>query len=625
MDRSIQRTGLLNWIILLTAAVVSLAVARYADSAAGEAAGILLGFGFLAAMMSYFQMRLEERERLEKLDYEELSKASGSKSIFTAPEADVFPAKRSREQFERFFIPVFTVLLFSLQMFAAYRLWTGLAEATAPQPGRMAVAMALFGLNALILFLLGKYCASVARLQNQRLLRPGAGYLLLGAYVSFAVTAVLAGAQAGFPQLDVYLAGALSILIGLIAVETVLNLTLEIYRPRVKGRPGRLLYESRVVGVLGEPEALVSTAAHALDYQFGFKVSETWFYKFLQRAFGWLILLQAGVLLLSTTIVFIDPGEQGLLERFGRPLPNRPILEPGLHLKLPWPMDKLQRFPTRQLQTFNIGFVPHEDEGHERSVLWTVSHYEQEFNMLVASRDVEAAARSEDPNITPAPPVNMLVVSIPVQYQIRDVRAWAYHHVNASELLERLATREVVRYLVSVDLHDIMSTARLEAAQDLRKHIQSRADELALGVDIVFVGLQDIHPPVAVADAYEAVPSAQQEIEAQILRAEGYHARTVPEAEAEAVRLVREAEIYQINKMAGAAAQAARFTNQMTAFAAAPRVYPERMRLQTIARATAGLPKTVLGVTNSHEVFQFNFEEVLIPGLLDIEVPPPRR
>jgi modulator of FtsH protease HflK len=276
------------------------------------------------------------------------------------------------------------------------------------------------------------------------------------------------------------------------------------------------------------------------------------------------------------------------------------------------------------LQTFNIGFVPHEDDGHERSVLWTVSHYEQEFNMLVASRDVEPA-QSDDPNVTPAPPVNMLVVSIPVQYQIRDVRAWAYSHVNAGELLESLATREVVRYLVSVDLHDIMSTARLQAAEELRERIQRRADDLNLGVNVVFVGLQDIHPPVAVASAYEAVPSAQQEIEAQILKAEGYRARTIPEARAEAQRIVTDAQIYQINKLADAAAQAARFTNQVAAFAAAPRVYPERIRLETIARATQGLPKTVLGTTNSHEVFQFNLEEVLIPSLLDIEMPPPRR
>src|SRR6185503_7680178 len=132
-------------------------------------------------------------------------------------------------------------------------------------------------------------------------------------------------------------ARALCVLLALNALETMVNLVLEIYRPRVKGQQARLLYESRLVGLLSQPEGLITTAAQALDYQFGFKVSDTWFYKFLERALGWLILLQVVVLLLSTSIIFIEPGEQGILERFGKPVDSRHVLQPGAHLKLPWP------------------------------------------------------------------------------------------------------------------------------------------------------------------------------------------------------------------------------------------------------------------------------------------------
>src|SRR6202162_1206257 len=118
------------------------------------------------------------------------------------------------------------------------------------------------------------------------------------------------------------------------------------YRPRVKGKIERPLYESRLVGLLGQPEGLITTAAQALDYQFGFKVSETWFYRFFRRALGVLVLLQLGALLLSTCVVFIEAGEQGLLERFGRPVTDRTLLEPGAHLKCPWPIDKVYRFRT---------------------------------------------------------------------------------------------------------------------------------------------------------------------------------------------------------------------------------------------------------------------------------------
>ena len=169
-----------------------------------------------------------------------------------------------------------------------------------------------------------------------------------------------------------------------------LTLLLEIYRPRLKGRAARLLYESRVVGLISHPESLFSTAAHALDYQFGFKVSETWFYQFVRRSFVWLVLAQLGILLASTSLVYVQPGEQALLERFGRPLPGRDILETGFHFKLPWPFEAAHRFRTQEIQTFDIGFEHEEEEGegHEdAAVLWTVSHYKEEFHLLVASRD----------------------------------------------------------------------------------------------------------------------------------------------------------------------------------------------------------------------------------------------
>ena len=43
-----------------------------------------------------------------------------------------------------------------------------------------------------------------------------------------------------------------------------------------------------------------------MDYQFGFKVSETWFFQLLQKNLPLLALAQLAVLFLSTTVVFVD-------------------------------------------------------------------------------------------------------------------------------------------------------------------------------------------------------------------------------------------------------------------------------------------------------------------------------
>ena len=622
MDRNIQKIGLINWVLLLLAVAVSVLLAQATHSIAAWTGATMLGVALVVSLVSYFQMRLENRERTERFEFDELNRSKSSAALFATPEADTFPARRSREQFERYFVPGFTVILLFLQIAIVFVEWRFFEQATGPVAATYAaVAVSVFGLLWLILFLLGKYSAGLTRLEGHRLLRPAASYLMLSCYVCLALAVGIGLSVWGaMPQADRYMARALAVVAGLIALESLVGLVLEVYRPRVKGKQGRLLYDSRLVGMLGEAEGIFSTAAHALDYQFGFKVSETWFYRFFEKALAWIIVAQLLVLILSTCIVFIEPGEQALLERFGRQLSGRAVLNPGPHLKFPWPIEQVRRFTTSGLQSFNIGFVHDEKRQNESTVLWNVSHYKEEFNLLVASRD-QAGSVAAPAQADAAVPVNLLTVSIPVQYEVNDVRAWAYNYADAGELLEKLATREVVRYLVGVDINEIMNTGRTSAAQKLRDRIQERADELKLGVKVLFVGLQDIHPPVKVADAYQAVIGAQQQIQTNILAAEGYKLKTVPLAEAEAKRRIRQAEAYKMTRVAAANARAGQFTNQLTAFNASPQVYPERIYLQSFARATANARKYVVAPTNTHDVIQLNLEDKLRLDLENMKIP----
>src|SRR6266571_3139652 len=397
MERNIQRNGLINLLALLVVGVGGFGAARFAGSLAGLVAVLFIGLGVLVAAVSWFQMRLEASERLEKLELDELLKTHSSSAMFEAREAEVFPAQRSREQFEKFFVPAFTALLCLVQAGGAFFLWRWLSQPTTRVEIREPmVAISLFGLFALVLFLLGKFSAAMARLERHRLLRPGASYLLLV----------------------------------LIAVETLINLILEMYRPRVKGKIERPLYDSRLVGLLGQPEGLITTAAQALDYQFGFKVSETWFYRFFERALGVLLLAQVGALLLSTSVVFIDAGEQGVLERFGHPVAGRTLLGPGAHLKWPWPIDKVYRFQTEQIQSFDVGFTHDPAREKDPVVLWTIPHTKEE-NFLVANRERGSLETTNKLTGKRTPPVSLLTVSIPVQFQITNVMDWAYKNEDA--------------------------------------------------------------------------------------------------------------------------------------------------------------------------------------------------
>jgi modulator of FtsH protease HflK len=616
MERSTRKNGLINLVVLLLVSVAGFAVARVANSLAGQVSTIFLGIGTLVAAVSWFQMRLEENERLEKLEFDELTRSKGASTLFETKDTEGFPAQRSREQFERFFVPIFTGVLLVIEALGAFLLLrgfsqnpilTGLKEPT--------VALALFALFALLLFLFGKFSATIARLENNRLLRPGASWVLLGAYLCFIVALGAVGVEAGYPNTDFYVAAVLSGLLGLIAVETVINLILEIYRPRVKGKVARPLYESRLVGLLGQPEGLITTAAQALDYQFGFKVSETWFYRFFEKALAWIILLQVAALFLSTTMVFIDPSEQAVLEHFGRPTGT--LLGPGGHLKWPWPIDKVYRYKTEQVQSFIVGAQPDPALANQNTILWTVTHAKEE-NFLVANRDQDMT--STNVAVKGTPPVSLLTVSIPIEFQITNLMDWVYKNENATNLLEDLATREVVRYLVSADFIDIMSRERGAAADALRVRIQETANEHHLGAKIIFVGLQDIHPPVKVAPDYEKVVGAQQTKLADILAAQAEDIRTNALAKAAATNVIDLAEADSTKTEINAWARAAAFTNRIPAYEAAPSIYTEREYLQTFVRATANARKYILLTTNTHDVLQFDLQTKIREDLLDVTV-----
>lgn len=622
-DRNVQRNGLINLVVFLFIGIAAAVTAQFVKSATAEVTALLMGLGFLVSLVSFLQMRLETQEQIEKLEFDELQKSKNASALFDTAEAENFPAQRSRIQFERFGVPVFALILLLAQAAAVYVLWVRYQEYPALHLDKATVGMTFFGIFTLVQFLLGKYSAGIARLDKQRLMRPGASYMLLCSFASLLALVALSFAYLGNPKVDVLIARILIVIIGLAALETLFNVVFEAYRPRLKGQVTHLLYDSRVIGLVGDPAGFFSTAAQALDYQFGFKVSETWFYRFLQRTIAWIILAQIGILWLSTVVVFIEPGEQALLERFGKPVGG--VLEPGPHLKMPWPVDKVYRYQTRAIQSFLVGVIPDENLEKENTVLWTKAHYKEEINMLVASRQQvtssNTATNSADA-ATEAVPVNLLTASIPVQYVVSDLDKWANNHEDGGELLEKVATREVVNFLVSVDIDEIMSSGRLKAAETLQKKIQQAADKYELGVQIIFVGLQDIHPPVAVAEAYESVNAALQMRQGIIYTAEGDSAETLPRARAEAANILADAEVYRLSQQAKGLAAVGRFPNQVIAYQASPEVFRQRSYLETLGRAIAPARKYVLGVTNTTDTIIMNLEDKVRQDILeDVAIP----
>ena len=620
MERNAQKNGVVNLAAAVIIFIAAFAVTCYVNSLAGQVASVFLGLGVLIAFAGWFQMRLEENERLEKLELEELTRQKGGSTLFDAKDSEVFPARQAREQFEKFFVPGFCILLLVLEAGGAWLLWRWIGQ---PNPGlnpaRAMPALSLFAIISLLLFLLGRFSVTISRLENHRLLRPSSSFLLAGAFVCMFTALGLAGVEGKFLRADVWVARGLYVLLGLMAVELLLTLLLEIYRPHLKGKVARPLYDSRLVGLLAQPESLFTTAAQALDYQFGFKVSETWFFQLLLKNLPALILAQLGILLLSSCVVFVDAGEEAVLEHFGKP---EAALTAGAHLKLPWPIDRVYRYRTEQIQSMYVGYTPDANEGN--TLLWTVAH-NQEQNFVVGSSEPPTVQRHDDDtnDTLKTPPVSLISVSIPIQYQITNIVDWVYTNSNPNSLLEELATRAVVHYLAGADMNAVLSRDRLQAADTLRNDIQTAANAHWLGAKIVFVGLEDIHPPTAnqVAATYEKVVGAEQtHIASNLLaHAEAIMTNALADAIAFTTNSAAQAQLVQLET--SAFANAALFTNQIPAYQTAPSIYKQRVYFQAFPAATANARKYVMLVTNTQNVLIYELEDKFRDDMLNINVP----
>jgi regulator of protease activity HflC (stomatin/prohibitin superfamily) len=327
--------------------------------------------------------------------------------------------------------------------------------------------------------------------------------------------------------------------------------------------------------------------------------------------------------------IIIEPGEQGLLERFGKPVEGRTLLDPGLHVVFPWPVDKVRRFRTERIQGFEIG-TPEESTNETAAVLWTVSHNIAETNFLVANRvqwtsTTTTNAAGEVTSKQP-PPISLITGTIPVQYQVTNLMDWEYKNEDSPSLLEDLAYREVVRFLAAVDMNEIMSSGRGAGAEELRERIQTAADQHHMGARILWVGLHDLHPPVKVAPDYEKVVGAIHTKRARILGAKADQIKTNALAEAQATNVLNVASADAVRTEVGSAARAQLFTNQVAAYNADPAVYAERLYLKTFVNSTAGSRKYVLLTTNTHDVMQFDLQDRIRSDILnDITVAPKKQ
>jgi hypothetical protein len=291
----------------------------------------------------------QQRAEIQELERQKVQRFGGSESVFQGYSADEeLPMERRLRILRKWFVPTISVIIALIHIFFAARLipswWpmTWLKDALEMNPVKELGTLSIIVGISFVCFIMSRYCLGLSKIPVSRALRAGANYIMGNALVcaALAVTLALANFQTYMPEK--ILAKVIPVILLILSAELLLNLIMDIYRPRIPGQEYRPSCESRLLGLFCEPEGVMRSIAHAIDYQFGFRVSETWFYQLLQDAIAPLVLFGAIALYLMSCIVVVRPGQQAVILHFGKK-PDY-VLKEGLHYKWPWPIQKVYPF-----------------------------------------------------------------------------------------------------------------------------------------------------------------------------------------------------------------------------------------------------------------------------------------
>jgi modulator of FtsH protease HflK len=606
----------------------------------------------------------------EKLDMARMSKSLQQETIFSGggDRIALFEQAQKRQAFfEKWLLPSAGVIIAVIEIVLGlllYKRVSGIQEWKFQNPLLCAVLMMLI---SFVSFLISRYATGMSGETVWRPLRAGGSYFLTTAFLGFLTAIALAFAQFKYPIGLTLLEYGIPWLLVVLGCEILLNTLLDIYRPRMAGQYSQSAFDSRLLGLVNEPGGLFHTIAGAIDYQFGFQASQTWFYKLLEKAILPLVLFTVAMLYLMTSVVIVGPGQMGVIEHLGSPDPQQggKQVGPGLTFKWPWPFDQLYLYPTDSVQQVNIGFVEEENDKNN-TLLWGKEHYKQEYDLIVASANLSSNTQQD------AVPVSLVRANVPVLYRIKDVSAYLYHHTDPQQTLEALCYRELTRFgagaTVETDENVIESSllgrGRLEASRVLQQQIQKAADNAGLGVEIVLCGLQGIHPPPKLAEDYQNVIASVQSRQAAVLNAMAERNKTLTglagsidevnalyelvqkysqvkdslsaeqnlqmrqelasalkQTKGQVFRVIRQAEADAFEKATLAEATGQRFQGQLKAYRANPELYKRIERLKVLEDTLGKIRKyVVVADIKDTQVYIVDLQEKLTPSLYDMDV-----
>ncbi len=286
-----------------------------------------------------------------------------------------------------------------------------------------------------------------------------------------------------------------------------------------------------------------------------------------------LLVLVIILLWLASGFHIINPGEHGVIQRFGAW--SRTQTEEGLGYHFPAPIEEIQKISVDLQRSMSIGYRDPVTSSRYSTSRSSNSNVLDESLMLTSDR-------------------NIVDLNVTIQWNIKSAEDFLFEIEDQENTIKKVAESAIREVIGQTQMFPIITTGRDQITERVKGIIQTNLDEYNSGVNIkqVLIPKAEVHPEVQ--RAFQDVQSARQDAEDIENVAQAYREDILPKARGQAIKLLQEAEAYKQSKIAEATGDADRFKSIYTAYLSGKDVTKERIYIETMEEVLGRAEKIIL-------------------------------
>ena len=270
-------------------------------------------------------------------------------------------------------------------------------------------------------------------------------------------------------------------------------------------------------------------------------------------------------------IFIVAPDEEGVILRFGK---YDRTVEPGPHIRMPFPIESHIKPKVTQVQRIEVGF---RSPPNVSSVQSQVRSVPEEASMLTSDE-------------------NIVTVQFIIQYRIADSRKFLFNLARQHETVKSAGEAAMREAIGKSKIDAALTEGKVEIQMETQKLLQSILDRYDAGISVLAVQMQDVHVPKEVMTAFRDVASAREDKVRSTNLADAYRNQLIPEAQGAAAQILNEAEAYKETVILRAQGESERFLAVLAEYNKAKDVTRQRMYIEAMESilSDAGIEKIIL-------------------------------